>query len=56
MAGIDDDVFLARAILALCEAIEEGGTNAEKREAAVELAKKSANAVLNRNQRKDADA
>jgi hypothetical protein len=46
---MSDDVHLAMMGLAICDAIEEGGTNATARMESVMKARKHAHAVINRN-------
>ncbi len=54
MAFIRDDDALALAIMALCDAVEDGATNAEARIAATTNARKYAHRVIDRaNKRQD---
>ena len=48
MAFLRDDDALALGLLAICDAIEDGATNAEARQQAVNKARKHAHAVLDR--------
>lgn len=52
MAFKDDDVELALAVLRLCDAHDDGATNAEARQQAVNMARKHAHRVLDRGKRK----
>ena len=54
MAFIRDDDALALAIMALCDALEDGATNADARIAATTKARKYAHRVIDRaNKRQD---
>ena len=54
MAFIRDDDSLALGLLAICDALEDGGTNAEARIAATTKARKYAHRVIDRaNKRQD---
>ena len=54
MAGMDDDTHMTLAVLALCDAVEDGATNADARIAAVTKARKYAHRVIDRaNKRQD---
>lgn len=53
MAFKRDDDELALGLIALCDALDDGATNAEARIAAVTKARKHAHAVLDRGARKN---
>lgn len=54
MAFMRDDDALALAVMALCDALEDGGTNADARIAATTKARKYAHRVIDRaNKRQD---
>ena len=51
----DDDEYVAKAILKLCDALDDGGTDSVVRIEAVEEARRLANIVLNRGKKKEED-
>jgi hypothetical protein len=53
MAFLRDDDALAFAVLALCDALDDGSTDSTRRIEAVAKARKHAHAVISRGKKKD---